>query len=102
MISTIYYFWAQSIADKAEELGKARDYDQAIKLCMDAKEMSPTVNTRADDLIKRFRQMKDVVKFRDDTSLDSILPTYEQKIYDIDVLFAQGKRPGISLRKFLF
>ena len=92
MVATIYYFWAQSIADKAEEMGKAREYDQAIKLCMDAKEMSPTINTRADDLIQRFTQMKDVVKFRDDTSLDLILPTHKQKLYDIDVLFAQGKK----------
>ncbi|HBC85367.1 MAG TPA: hypothetical protein DCZ94_00270 [Lentisphaeria bacterium] len=91
-LAAVYQYWAEDLAAKAEKAVSASQYDEAIKHCMDAIEVSPSCKDRMENLIERFNTMKEAVKFRSDTSEKNIDPKKESREYNIDVLFEQGKK----------
>ncbi len=90
-MSVAYYYWAQSVAAKAEEVANANQYDSAIEKCKEAKRISPSTSARMDAMIEKYEKMKDVLKFRKETSKDTLLPDANQRTYNLEVLYEQGK-----------
>ena len=91
-VSVVYYYWSLSLAKTAEEVANLKNYDEAISHCEEAKKICPSSIDKMDDLIERFKKMKETVKYREETNKTYLLPNGEQKEYNLDVLFEQGKR----------
>ncbi len=91
-ITVVYYYWSQSLAKQAEKDKNLKQYDEAIAKCEEAKKMSPSSSAKMDDRIKEYTKMKEVVKYRNETSKDTLLPNDEEREYNLDVLFEQGKK----------
>lgn len=91
-IAEAYYYWAEDLSEKAEEAADVGQYDEAIELCRKAIEINPSAGGRMEDLIDRYKKASDVAKFRDDTSERLLDPQKEERLYNIDVLYEQGKK----------
>jgi len=105
-LAAVYQNWAEAIALKAEESVSAAQYDDAIKNCdkaikaikdsplsKDRKEnLEKKIEKRMENLKERFVTMKDAVKYRSETSEKNIDPKKDSRLYNIDVLFEQGKK----------
>ncbi|MFZ2658381.1 MAG: hypothetical protein WAX69_25835 [Victivallales bacterium] len=88
----VYQYWAEDLASKAEKALSASQYDEAINLCNEAIKVSPSCETRMTHLIERLNTMKDAVKYRSEASEKTIDPKKDDRTYNIDVLFEQGKK----------
>ncbi|OGV53585.1 MAG: hypothetical protein A2X45_04425 [Lentisphaerae bacterium GWF2_50_93] len=91
-LAAVYQYWAEDLASKAEKALSASQYDEAIALCNEAIKVSPSCETRMNNLIERLNTMRDAVKYRSETSEKTVDPKKEDRIYNVDVLFEQGKK----------
>lgn len=91
-VSVVYYYWSLSLAKNAEEAANLKNYDEAILHCEESKKICPSSIDKMNNLIAQFEKMKDTVKYREETTKTYLLPNDEQKEYNLDVLFEQGKR----------
>ncbi len=91
-LTSVYYYWADSIARQAEELSNEKQFDEAIAKCEEAKKISPSLKRKLDDRIEKYMKLKAVAKYRKETSEKEIMPNKDEKEYNLDVLFEQGKK----------
>jgi type II secretory pathway component GspD/PulD (secretin)/prefoldin subunit 5 len=89
-ISSCYYYWSQKLAKQAEDKVKAKEYDEAMKLCRKAIEIYPPSKEKMQELIERYEKMQKVVQYRSDVSERETDPKKESRLYNIDVLARQG------------
>lgn len=116
-LTAVYQYWAEDLvtkAEKVEKMGKdpqgdcneaLEKCDMAIKECDDAvkslasKPKAGNLTDRFNIIRKRLVAMrdrlvvkKDSLKYKYETSEKSIDPKREDRLYNIDVLFEQGKK----------
>jgi len=91
-IAQVYGEWAEETARKAEEAANAGEINEAIKKCAEAMKMNPAMETRMRDMIARFEKQRQVIEYRVDSGEQIIDPGKEDRLYRIDLLYAQGKK----------
>jgi general secretion pathway protein D len=92
LIAQVYHSWAEDKARQAETDANAGEIDEAIKKCVEAIRMDPSMELRMQDLIAKFEKQKKVIIYRGDTSEQLIDPGKEERLYRVDLLYAQGKK----------
>ena len=116
-LTAVYQYWAEDLlarAGKVEKMGKdpQSDCNEAIEKCdMAVKECDDAIKTlsstpKAGNLMERFNSIrkrlfamrdrlvvkKDSLKYKYETSEKSVDPRHEDRLYNIDVLFEQGRK----------
>lgn len=91
-IAACYFAKANEAAAKADKMALASDFDEAIKLCIEAKKYCPE---QADELERRialYEKRRDIVTERGAYSVDRLIPNKEAQDYQIQILLEQARR----------
>lgn len=91
-IAQVYHEWAEDMARKAEADANAGEINEAIKKCAEAIRMNPAMEPRMRDMIARFEKQRTVIEYRVDSGEQLIDPGKEDRLYRVDLLYAQGKK----------
>lgn len=90
-LANLYTAWSQEILQEAQKEAIAGKADEAIELCNQAKEMSPSCKDFADKLIQKYSDVKNNSLHRESMADEKVNPSYKDKLYNADVLYEQGK-----------
>lgn len=91
-MAVVYHYWARETADQAEKDAKEGAFEEAIKKCIVAMKMDPTLTPKMKNLIRRFQDKQKNTKYKNLTAEQITDPKKEARLYEIDVLMLQGKR----------
>lgn len=90
-LSNVYTAWSQELLNEAKENSDPTQIEKSIELCKEAKEMNPQCSDLADRLIAYYTENKKILSYQQSSSTTKLLPDNKEKIYNIDVLYEQGK-----------
>jgi len=91
-IAVVYHYWARSIADQAEKEVNEKKFTEAMKNCAEAVKMDPTLSKKVERLLKRIEEQKKVTKYRSVTDEAVVDGNKKERMYQIDILMAQGRK----------
>jgi tetratricopeptide (TPR) repeat protein len=91
-IAVVYHYWARSIAEQAEKEVNEKSFNKAIKNCAEAVKMDPTLSKKIERLLKRIEKQKKVTKYRSVTDEAVVDGNKKDRLYQIDILMAQGRK----------
>ncbi len=92
LLAMVYSYWADGILKQADSSADTGKLEDAILLCRQATKMNPKLKTHSDELIKKFNQKIRLNKYKDITSESKFNPNRKKTLYNIDVLYEQGKK----------
>lgn len=90
-LSNVYTAWSQELLQEAKQKSAPDEIDKSIELCKEAKDMNPHCSDLADKLIAYYTENKKVMQYNQSASTAKLLPGNKEKIYNVDVLYEQGK-----------
>ena len=89
-IEQCYYKKAEDAMERADDMVSVSAFDDAIKLCQEAKKYCPEL---ADDLNRKiafYQKRREAAVARDDNSMSKLKPEFHQNEYNIQLLIEQG------------
>ena len=92
LLAMVYSYWANDILKQADSSADTGKLENAILLCRQAAEMNPKLSAHSDEMIKKFNQKIRLNKYKDITSESKFNPNRKKTLYNIDVLYEQGKK----------
>lgn len=90
-LSNVYTAWSQELLNEAKENSDPTQIEKSIELCKEAKAMNPQCSDLADRLIAYYAENKKIMDYQQSNSTAKLLPDNRAKLYNIDVLYEQGK-----------
>ncbi len=90
-LSNVYTAWSQDLLQEARDNSSPDKIEKSIELCKEAKEMNPQCSDLADRLIAYYTENKKVMNYNQSISTEKLLPDNKEKLYNVDVLYEQGK-----------
>jgi len=91
-LALVYTYWAQDILHKSEIATGSKKYDEAIKLCRMAAEIDPTLTSDCDKIIANIKKKRAYSNYRFKISDRDAEMNLKKRVYNTDVLYAQGKK----------
>ena len=91
-MAVVYLYWARETAKQAEKDAETGEFDSAIKKCIEAMKIDPSISPQMETLIKKYQRQKANAKYKNFTAEDIVDPKKESRLYEIDVLMLQGKK----------
>lgn len=91
-IAQSYFYMSENIADQAEELSLAEDYDKAIELCKKAAEVYPASKAKMDAKIAQYEKEKAAVARRTEVKEADLIPDKENREYTIGIELARANK----------
>jgi len=91
-LAIVYHYWARDIAEQAEKFADQEKFDLATQKAAEALKMDPTLAKRMERLVKRFQKQRKVAVYKEETSEDIIDSNKKKRLYQIDILMAQGRK----------
>ena len=91
-MAVVYHYWARSIALKAEKDIDEKKFNEAMEKCTKAVKLDPTLSGKISQLLKRIEEKKKVAKYRNETDGSRVDPNKKERLYQIDILMAQGNK----------
>ena len=91
-MAVVYHYWARAIAEQAEKDIEANKFEDAMEKCNKAVKMDPSLKKRMELLIKRFQKKEEVATYKSETSEKVVDGAKEKRLYQIDILMAQGRK----------
>ena len=92
LLAMIYTYWADDILKQANNIADSGKLEEAISLCQQAAEINPKLKAHSDKLIDKLKQQIKLDKYKDIKSEFSNNTDFKRKLYNIDVLYEQGKK----------
>ncbi len=86
-----YFYWAQDLADKAENRTQAGKLDEAISYCKQAMEIYPPARREMEARIARYKRLRQAAIRKTEVTESSLVPNKENDNFDIQVMLKQGK-----------
>lgn len=90
-LALVYHYWARDVAEQAEKFYEQEKFDDAIKKAQEAMKLDPSLKSRMARLIQRFQDQKKVAVYKEQIDEEVVDPGKEKRIYEIDILMAQGR-----------
>ncbi len=90
-IEQCYYQLALEAIAKADKSLSVNDFDEAIKLCTEAKEYYPESAAVMDKKIAYFQELKKKSIIKAETGTDALIPDKETLDYEVQVLMRRGR-----------
>ena len=90
--AVVYYYWAREIAAQAVKDAEEKKFAEAIAKCDEAKKIDPSLTEQMERLKARFKQEKSAAQYTNDTSVEVVDPNKKERLYQIDILMAQGRK----------
>ena len=90
-IEQCYYQMAMEAIAKADESLLMNDFNEAIRLCTEAKEYYPESSAAMDKRIAYFEDLKKKSVVKSETSTNALLPDKDNQDYEIQVLMRRGR-----------
>jgi len=91
-LAVVYLYWGRATAIEAEKEAKAGQFDEAMKKCIKAMKIDPSLTPKMENLIARYQKKKKGAKYKNLTDEEVLDPKKESRLYEIDVLMLQGKK----------
>lgn len=89
-IEQCYWDKAGDAMDRADESATYKDFEEAIRLCKEAKEMCPGRQEELDKRIAFYQKRREAAIARDNNSMDKLRPGQVESEYNIQLLIEQG------------
>ena len=92
MLAMIYTYWANDISKQAETSADSGKLEEAMALSRQAAEMNPNIKPQSNKQIEEFERKIKQTKYEDLISESASTPENNKRLYNIDVLYEQGKK----------
>jgi len=90
-IAQSYEYWSRTLFLQAEKELQVQNLTTAIELCKKASDIYPQSKKRNDELIEQYKNKKEELANKVNTSVDMLIPDLEKRSYNIALLMRQGK-----------
>lgn len=91
-MAMVYYYWARSEYANAEKDAEMKRFDEAIAKCKEILKMDPSMSSVVERLMKRIAAAKKGLLYRKETEEAVVDKEKSERLYQIDVLMAQGRK----------
>lgn len=92
LTAKVYVEWADTVANEAETLADAKQFEDAIEKAQQAAQLNPKEGKVMAERVKRYQAMQQKAIIQSQTALDQIDPTAEDRDQQIEIYLERGRR----------